>query len=207
MTDTNLAKIRLVAYTAVAGMLGLLVVLGYVTQDQSDMILAAVSAVLNAVTAILLAVAVRNITPDSWSRIRVLLYLAFSAVLAVFGVYGFVNAEAIATWLSAVDAVLNVVGIILLGWMMSRCSRSSTLMLSDRLWDFSTLSRSRSDLFDHAITHPASSSASSSQPGCGRRPDGRACACSCLTAFPHSVQPVRPRTWAWPRCRPWSGSR
>ena len=115
MTDTNLAKIRLVAYTAVAGMLGLLVVLGYVTQDQSDMILAAVGAVLNAVTAILLAVAVRNITPDSWSRIRVLLYLAVSAVLAVFGVYGFVNTEAIATWLSALDAVLNVVGIILLG--------------------------------------------------------------------------------------------
>ena len=46
MTDTNLAKIRLVAYTAVAGMLGLLVVLGYVTQDQSDMILAAAGAVL-----------------------------------------------------------------------------------------------------------------------------------------------------------------
>lgn len=115
MTDTNLAKIRLVAYTAVAGMLGLLVVLGYVTQDQSDMILAAVGAVLNVVTAILLAVAVRNITPDSWSRIRVLLYLAVSAVLAVFGVYGFVNTEAIATWLSALDAVLNVVGIILLG--------------------------------------------------------------------------------------------
>ena len=115
MTDTNLAKIRLVAYTAVAGMLGLLVVLGYVTQDQSDMILAAVGAVLNVVTAILLAVAVRNITPDSWSRIRGLLYLAVSAVLAVFGVYGFVNTEAIATWLSALDAVLNVVGIILLG--------------------------------------------------------------------------------------------
>ena len=115
MTDTNLAKIRLVAYTAVAGMLGLLVVLGYVTQDQSDMILAAVGAVLNVVTAILLAVAVRNITPDSWSRIRVLLYLAVSAVLAVFGVYGFLNTEAIATWLSALDAVLNVVGIILLG--------------------------------------------------------------------------------------------
>ena len=115
MTDTNLAKIRLVAYTAVAGMLGLLVVLGYVTQDQSDLILAAVGAVLNVVTAILLAVAVRNITPDSWSRIRVLLYLAVSAVLAVFGVYGFVNTEAIATWLSALDAVLNVVGIILLG--------------------------------------------------------------------------------------------
>ena len=115
MTDTNLAKIRLVAYTAVAGMLGLLVVLGYVTQDQSDMILAAVGAVLNVVTAILLAVAARNITPDSWSRIRVLLYLAVSAVLAVFGVYGLVNTEAIATWLSALDAVLNVVGIILLG--------------------------------------------------------------------------------------------
>ena len=115
MTDTNLAKIRLVAYTAVAGMLGLLVVLGYVTQDQSDMILAAVGAVLNAVTAILLAVAVRNITPDSWSRIRVLLYLAVSSVLAVFGVYGFLNTEAIATWLSTTDAVLNVVGIILLG--------------------------------------------------------------------------------------------
>ena len=115
MTDTNLAKIRLVAYTAVAGMLGLLVVLGYVTQDQSDMILAAVSAVLNAVTAILLAVAVRNITPDSWSRVRALLYLAFSAVLAVFGVYGFLNTEAIATWLSTLDAVLNVVGIIMLG--------------------------------------------------------------------------------------------
>ena len=115
MTDTNLAKIRLVAYTAVAGMLGLLVVLGYVTQDQSDMILAAVSAVLNAVTAILLAVAVRNITPDSWSRVRALLYLAVSAVLAVFGVYGFLNTEAIATWLSTLDAVLNVVGIILLG--------------------------------------------------------------------------------------------
>ena len=62
-----------------------------------------------------LAVAVRNITPDSWSRIRVLLYLAFSAVLAVFGVYGFVNTEAIATWLSTLDAVLNVGGIILLG--------------------------------------------------------------------------------------------
>lgn len=115
MTDTNLAKIRLVAYTAVAGMLGLLVVLGYVTQDQSDMILAAVGAVLNVVTAILLVVAARNITPDSWSRIRVLLYLAVSAVLAVFGVYGFVNTEAIATWLSALDAALNVVGIILLG--------------------------------------------------------------------------------------------
>ena len=115
MTDTNLAKIRLVAYTAVAGMLGLLVVLGYVTQDQSDMILAAVGAVLNAVTAILLAVAVRNITPDSWSRVRALLYLAFSSVLAVFGVYGFLNTEAIATWLSTLDAVLNVVGIILLG--------------------------------------------------------------------------------------------
>lgn len=115
MTDTNLAKIRLVAYTAVAGMLGLLVVLGYVTQDQSDMILAAVGAVLNVVTAILLAVAVRNITPDSWSRIRALLYLAVSAVLAVFGVYGFLNTEAIATWLSALDAALNVVGIILLG--------------------------------------------------------------------------------------------
>lgn len=115
MTDTNLAKIRLVAYTAVAGMLGLLVVLGYVTQDQSDMILAAVGAVLNVVTAILLAVAVRNITPDSWSRVRALLYLAFSSVLAVFGVYGFLNTEAIATWLSTTDAVLNVVGIILLG--------------------------------------------------------------------------------------------
>ena len=115
MTDTNLAKIRLVAYTAVAGMLGLLVVLGYVTQDQSDMILAAVGAVLNVVTAILLAVAVRNITPDSWSRIRALLYLAVSAVLAVFGVYGFLNTEAIATWLSTLDAVLNVVGIIMLG--------------------------------------------------------------------------------------------
>ena len=115
MTDTNLAKIRLVAYTAVAGMLGLLVVLGYVTQDQSDMILAAVGAVLNVVTAILLAVAVRNITPDSWSRVRALLYLAFSSVLAVFGVYGLVNTEAIATWLSTLDAVLNVVGIILLG--------------------------------------------------------------------------------------------
>ena len=115
MTDTNLAKIRLVAYTAVAGMLGLLVVLGYVTQDQSDMILAAVGAILNVVTAILLAVAARNITPDSWSRIRVLLYLAVSAVLAVFGVYGLVNTEAIATWLSTLDAVLNVVGIILLG--------------------------------------------------------------------------------------------
>ena len=115
MTDTNLAKIRLVAYTAVAGMLGLLVVLGYVTQDQSDLILAAAGAVLDVVTAILLAVAVRNITPDSWSRIRVLLYLAVSAVLAVFGVYGFVNTEAIATWLSTLDAVLNVVGIILLG--------------------------------------------------------------------------------------------
>ena len=115
MTDTNLAKIRLVAYTAVAGMLGLLVVLGYVTQDQSDMILAAVGAVLNVVTAILLAVAVRNITPDSWSRVRALLYLAFSSVLAVFGVYGFLNTEAIATWLSTLDAVLNVVGIILLG--------------------------------------------------------------------------------------------
>lgn len=115
MTDTNLAKIRLVAYTAVAGMLGLLVVLGYVTQDQSDMILAAVGAVLNVVTAILLAVAVRNITPDSWSRIRRLLYLAVSSVLAVFGVYGFLNTEAIATWLSTLDAVLNVVGIILLG--------------------------------------------------------------------------------------------
>lgn len=115
MTDTNLAKIRLVAYTAVAGMLGLLVVLGYVTQDQSDMILAAVGAVLNVVTAILLVVAARNITPDSWSRIRELLYLAVSAVLAVFGVYGFVNTEAIATWLSALDAALNVVGIILLG--------------------------------------------------------------------------------------------
>ena len=115
MTDTNLAKIRLVAYTAVAGMLGLLVVLGYVTQDQSDMILAAAGAVLNVVTAILLVVAVRNITPDSWSRVRALLYLAVSAVLAVFGVYGFVNTEAIATWLSALDAVLNVVGIILLG--------------------------------------------------------------------------------------------
>ena len=115
MTDTNLAKIRLVAYTAVAGMLGLLVVLGYVTQDQSDMILAAVGAVLNVVTAILLAVAVRNITPDSWYRIRELLYLAVSAVLAVFGIYGFVNTEAIATWLSTLDAVLNVVGIILLG--------------------------------------------------------------------------------------------
>ena len=115
MTDTNLAKIRLVAYTAVAGMLGLLVVLGYVTQDQSDMILAAAGAVLNVVTAILLAVAARNITPDSWSNIRVLLYLAVSAVLAVFGVYGFLNTEAIATWLSALDAALNVVGIILLG--------------------------------------------------------------------------------------------
>ena len=115
MTDTNLAKIRLVAYTAVAGMLGLLVVLGYVTKDQSDLILAAVGAVLNVVTAILLVVAVRNITPDSWSRIRVLLYLAVSAVLAVFGVYGFLNTEAIATWLSTLDAVLNVVGIILLG--------------------------------------------------------------------------------------------
>ena len=115
MTDTNLAKIRLVAYTAVAGMLGLLVVLGYVTQDQSDMILAAVGATLDVVTAILLAVAVRNITPDSWSRVRALLYLAFSSVLAVFGVYGFLNTEAIATWLSTLDAVLNVVGIILLG--------------------------------------------------------------------------------------------
>lgn len=115
MTDTNLAKIRLVAYTAVAGMLGLLVVLGYVTQDQSDMILAAVGAILNVATATLLVVAARNITPDSWSRIRVLLYLAVSAVLAVFGVYGFVNTEAIATWLSTLDAVLNVVGIILLG--------------------------------------------------------------------------------------------
>ena len=115
MTDTNLAKIRLVAYTAVAGMLGLLVVLGYVTKDQSDMILAAAGAILDVVTAILLVVAVRNITPDSWSRIRVLLYLAVSAVLAVFGVYGFLNTEAIATWLSTLDAVLNVVGIILLG--------------------------------------------------------------------------------------------
>lgn len=115
MTDTNLAKIRLVAYTAVAGMLGLLVVLGYVTQDQSDMILAAVGAILNVATATLLVVAARNITPDSWSRIRVLLYLAVSAVLAVFGVYGFLNTEAIATWLSTLDAVLNVVGIILLG--------------------------------------------------------------------------------------------
>lgn len=115
MTDTNLAKIRLVAYTAVAGMLGLLVVLGYVTKDQSDMILAAVGAILNVATATLLVVAARNITPDSWSRIRVLLYLAVSAVLAVFGVYGFLNTEAIATWLSTLDAVLNVVGIILLG--------------------------------------------------------------------------------------------
>ena len=115
MTDTNLAKIRLVAYTAVAGMLGLLVVLGYVTPDQSDLILAAGGAVLNVVTAILLVVAVRNITPDSWSSIRELMYLAVSAVLAVFGVYGFVNTEAIATWLSTLDAVLNVVGIILLG--------------------------------------------------------------------------------------------
>lgn len=82
MTDTNLAKIRLVAYTAVAGMLGLLVVLGYVTKDQSDMILAAVGAVLNVVTAILLAVAVRNITPDSWSRIRGLLYLAEATLMS-----------------------------------------------------------------------------------------------------------------------------
>ena len=115
MDEANLAKIRLIAYTSIAGMLGLLVVLGYVSKEQSDLLLAATGGVLDVVTAILLIVAVKYVTPDSWSKLRVLLYLAASSILTVFGVYGIINPDHIITWLSTLDAILNVVGIVLLG--------------------------------------------------------------------------------------------
>ena len=108
-------RTRLVIYAAVAGALGVLVALGVVTTDQSDAALAVTSAALDLAAAAALALAARRITPDSWSGLRLALYVLVSAVLTAAGAWGLLAPEASSVILGAADEVLSALGVVLLG--------------------------------------------------------------------------------------------
>lgn len=108
-------RARLVIYAAVAGALGVLVALGIVTTDQSDAALAVTSAALDLAAAAALALAARRITPDSWSGLRLALYVLVSAVLTAAGAWGLLAPEASSAILGAADEVLSAMGVVLLG--------------------------------------------------------------------------------------------
>lgn len=108
------ARTRLVAYTVIAGALATLTILGVITPEQQGALLAVAGSVLALVTAILMAVAARNVTPDSWSTIRHGVYVAASAVFAALGLFGLATGIAAPT-MSIITEVLNVLGVLLLG--------------------------------------------------------------------------------------------
>lgn len=108
-------RARLVIYATVAGALGVLVALGIVTTDQSDSALAVTSAGLDLAAAAALALAARRITPDSWSGLRLALYVLVSAVLTAAGAWGLLAPEASSAILGAADEVLSAMGVVLLG--------------------------------------------------------------------------------------------
>lgn len=108
-------RTRLVIYAAVAGALGVLVALGIVTTDQSDSALAVTSAGLDLAAAAALALAARRITPDSWSGLRLALYVLTSAVLTAAGAWGVIAPETSSAILGAADEVLSALGVVLLG--------------------------------------------------------------------------------------------
>ena len=78
-------KLRLALYTAAAGALAVLVVLGLVSQGQSDALLLVAESILQLVAAVALIVATRKLSEDSWSNLRGALYVTTSALLTAGG--------------------------------------------------------------------------------------------------------------------------
>lgn len=107
-------KVRLAIYTAVAGALAVLVVLGVVSQGQSDALLALAESILQLVTAAALVVASSKLTEDAWSSLRGALYVVTSALLAAAGLFGLVSPDWSPLILDAVDSILSVVGVAML---------------------------------------------------------------------------------------------
>ena len=108
-------RTRLVIYATVAGALGVLVALGVITADQSDAVLGAAKAALDLVAAAALVIAARRITPDSWSSLRLALYVLTAACLTAAGAWGVIAPEATTAILGATDQVLSALGVLLLG--------------------------------------------------------------------------------------------
>ena len=108
-------RTRAVLYAAVAGALGVLVALGVITADQSDAVLAAARAALDLAAAAALALAARRVTVDSWSGLRLALYVLTSAVLTAAGAWGVIAPETSSVILGATDEVLSALGVVLLG--------------------------------------------------------------------------------------------
>lgn len=102
-------------YAVAAGALAVLVILGVISGPEHDTLLTAVGAVLALVTAALMVVAARHVTPDSWSTLRHAAYAAASAVFAALGMLGLVDPTVITTTLAILTEVLNVAGVLLLG--------------------------------------------------------------------------------------------
>lgn len=119
-------RLRLTLYAIAAGALGILAILGTITGAQHDLMLDAVTALINVASAVLLVVAARNVTADSWSTIRRSLYVAAGALFAALGAFGLIAPEAAATSLDVLTEVLNVVGVLLLGTAAAKVPAEKT---------------------------------------------------------------------------------
>ena len=108
-------KVRLAIYTALAGALSVLVVLGVITPDQEAAIDSAVQSALQLAAAVALVVAARQITPDAWSTLRVGIYATVSSLLVIAGVFGLLTPELSSPILAATDSILTVIGMLTLG--------------------------------------------------------------------------------------------
>ena len=107
-------KLRLALYTAAAGALAVLVVLGLVSQGQSDALLLVAESILQLVAAVALIVATRKLSEDSWSNLRGALYVTTSALLTAGGLFGLIPLDWSPLILDAVDSVLSVLGVAML---------------------------------------------------------------------------------------------
>ena len=108
-------RIRAALYAAIAGAIGVLLALGIISGEQEQVLLQFGDSVLNLVAAGALAYATGRVTEDSWATLRRTLYAAAAALMAGLGVFGLIEPDATIVWLQALDGVLSVVGMLLLG--------------------------------------------------------------------------------------------
>lgn len=81
-------RTRQLIYGLLAGALLILVAVGVLRQEQADAVTQLVAAALDVATLIMMIVAVRHVTPDSWSGLRVALYSLMGVAAGLAAVFG-----------------------------------------------------------------------------------------------------------------------
>ncbi len=108
-------KIRAAIYAAIVGAIGVLMALGLISSDQEAVLLGFADSALDLVAAAALILAARKVTPDTWSDLRLGAYSTAAAAFILLGTFGLIAPDATDPWLNAVDSVLNLIGMGLLG--------------------------------------------------------------------------------------------